>query len=64
MYSFGPRHMAEQTQLEPIYSSSVQLQNVTLKTWRKQWTIGKSGEIGSGISVLMSKHDDDDDDES
>ena len=26
-----------------------------------QWTIGKSGERGSGISVLMARHDNDDD---
>ena len=26
--------------------------------------IGKSGERGSGISVLMARHDDDDDDDS
>ena len=27
------------------------------------WTIGKSGERGSGISVLPARHDDDDDDD-
>ena len=32
--------------------------------WAKagRWTIGKSGERGSGISVLPVRHDDDDDD--
>ena len=33
---------------------------VFLKTCRKQWTIGRGGERGSGISVLMAWHDDDD----
>ena len=46
-------------QLEPIYSSSVPIQDVALKTCRKQWTIEKGGEKGSGISVLMAQHHDD-----
>ena len=49
-------------QLEPTYNSFVPIQDVALKTCRKQWTIEKSGEKGSGISVLMVRHDDDDDD--
>ena len=49
-------------QLEPTYSSSVPIRDVSLKTCRKQWTTGRSGERGSGISVLMIRHDDDDDD--
>ena len=49
-------------QLEPIYNSSVPIQDVTLKTYRKRWTIERGGERGSGISVLMARHDDDDDD--
>ena len=56
--------MAEQRQddeLEPTYNSSVPLQDVALKTYRKRWTIEKGGEKGSGISVLMVQHDDDDD---
>ena len=32
------------------------------KTCRRRWTIGKSGERRSGISVLLARHDDDDDD--
>ena len=35
---------------------------VALKTCHRQWMIGRSGEIGSGISVLAARHDDDDDD--
>ena len=49
-------------QLEPTYSSSVPIRDVALKTNRKQWTIEKGSEKGSGISVLMVWHDDDDDD--
>ena len=41
-------------QLEPIYSSSVPIQDVALRTCWKQWTIKKSGKRGSGISVLMA----------
>ena len=60
--SCGPLHMDEQRQddqLEPTYSSSVPMRDVALKTYRKQWTIGKGGERGSGISALMARHDDD-----
>ena len=63
--SYGPPHMAEQKQgdqLEPTYSSSVRIQDVALRTCQKRWTIGRSGERGSGISVLAARHDDDDDD--
>ena len=64
MYSCGPIHMDEQMQddqLEPIYSSSVPIRDVALKTYRKQWTIEKGSERGSRISVLMARYDDDDD---
>ena len=59
----GPLHMAERKQgdqLEPKYSSSVRIRSVTLRTCRKLWTIERGGEKGSGISVLMARHDDDD----
>ena len=65
MYSYGPPHKAEQKQdghLEYTYSSSVRIQDVALKTCQKRWTIGRSVERGSGISVLAARHDDDDDD--
>ena len=64
MYSYGPPHMAVQKQddqLELTYSNYVRTQDVTLKTCRRQWIIGRSGERGSGISVLAARHDDDDD---
>ena len=65
MYSYGPPHMAGQkqdVQLEHTYSSYVRIRDVALKTCQRRWTIGKSGERGSGISVLTARHDDDDDD--
>ena len=63
MYSYGPPHMAVQKQddqLELTYSNYVRTQDVTLKTCRRRWVIGRSGERGSGISVLVARHDDDD----
>ena len=60
MYSNGTPHMAEQMQddqLEPTYSNSVRIRNVALRTCQKRWTIGRSGERGSGISVLATQHD-------
>ena len=58
-----PIHIDKQRlddQLDPTYSSSVPIRDVVLKTCRKQWTIEKGGKKGSGISVLMVRHDDDD----
>ena len=66
MYSYGPLHMAKQKQsdqLEPTYSSSVRIRGVALRTCKKRWTIGRDGERGSGISVLVARHDDYDDDD-
>ena len=51
----------QDNQLEPTYTSSVPIRDVALKTYRKRWTIGRSGERGSGISALIVRHDDDDD---
>ena len=62
MYSYGPPHMAKQKQddqLEHTYSSYVRIWDVALKTCQKRWMIGRSGERGSGISVLAAQHDDD-----
>ena len=64
MYSYGPPHMAGQKlddQLEHTFSSYVRIRDVALKTCQRIWTIGRSGERGSGISVLTARHDDDDD---
>ena len=64
MYSYGPPHMAMQKQddlHEHIFSSYVRIRDVVLKTCLGWWTIGRSGERGSGISVLPARHDDDDD---
>ena len=54
MYSYGPPHMAGQKQddlLEHTYSSYVMIRDVALKICQSWWTIGRSGERGSGISV-------------
>ena len=50
-------------QLERTFSSYVRIQVVVLKTYLRRWTIGRSGERGSGISVLPARYDDDDDDD-
>ena len=62
MFFNGPPHMAEikqDEQLEPTYSSSLRIRYVALRTCRKRWTIGRSGERGSGMSVMAARHDDD-----
>ena len=64
MYSYGPPHMAVQKQddqHEHTFSSYVRIRDVVLKTCLGRWTIRRSGERGSGISVLPARHDDDDD---
>ena len=45
-------------QLEHTFSSYVRIQNVALKTCQRRWTIGRSGEKGSGISMLAARYDD------
>ena len=64
MYSCGPPHMDVQEwddQHELTYSSYVRTRDVTLKTCRRRWMIGRNGERRSGISALVARHDDDDD---
>ena len=46
---------------EYTFSSYVRIRNVVLKICLGRGTIGRSGERGSGISVLPARHDDDDD---
>ena len=60
MFSYGPPHMAEQKQRDHAYSSSERIQDVALRTCQKRWTIGRSGERGSGISVLVGQDVDND----
>ena len=58
-------HMAGQNQddqLEYTFSSYVRIRDVALKTCQRRWTIGRSGERESGISVLAARLDDNDDD--
>ena len=53
---YGTLHMTEQKQgdqLEPTYSSSVRIRGVALRTNRKRWTIGRSGEKGSVILTFF-----------
>ena len=50
-------------QHEHTFSSYVRIRDVALKTCQRWWTIRKSGERESGISVLLARHDDDDDDD-
>ena len=46
-----------------IYTAAMWgIRDVSLKTCQRWWMIGRSGERGSGISVLVARHDDDDDD--
>ena len=64
MYSCGPPHMAVQNQddqHEHTFNNYVRIRDVVQKTCLRRWTIGKSGERGSGISALPKRHDDDED---
>ena len=63
MYSYGPPQMALQkqdNQHEHTFCSYVRIRDVVLKTYLGRGMIGRSGERGSGISVLPARHDDDD----
>ena len=51
---------SQDDQLELIYSSSVPIQDVALKTPQERWTIETGSGRGSGRSVLAAGHDDDD----
>ena len=46
-----------------IHTSAMWRRDVTLKTFLRRWTIERSGERGSGISVQAARHNDDDDDD-
>ena len=49
-------------QHEHTFSSYGRIRDVVQKTYLGRWTIGRSGERGSGIFVLPARYDDDDDD--
>ena len=51
------------TSSNKTYSRYVRIRDVELMTWQRLWTIGRSGERGSGISVLAARHDDDEKEE-
>ena len=57
-----PSHGREKAgrQHEHSFSNYVRIRDAVRKTCLRRWTIGKSGERGSGISVLPARHDDDD----
>ena len=50
-------------QLDHTYSSYVKIRDVGLETCQRRWMIGRSGERGSGISVLAARHDEKKDDD-
>ena len=58
----SPDGDTEYDQHEHTFSNYVRIRDIVQKTCLRRWTIGKSGERGSGISVLPARHDDDDDD--
>ena len=64
VYSYGPPHMAVQKQddqHEHTFSSYVRIRDAVLKTYLGRWTIGRSDERGSGISVQPVRYDNHDD---
>ena len=64
MYSCGHLYMGRAKAGRPAgnlhTANSVPIQAVVLETCRMQWTIGRGGESGPGISVLTARRDDDD----
>ena len=60
MDTFTWTSKGQDDQLETTYSNSVPIRDADLRTCRKQWTIEKGGERGSGISLPMARHDDND----
>ena len=48
-------------QHEHTFSSYERIRDVVLKTYLGRWTIRRSGERGSGISLLPARYDEDDD---
>ena len=52
----------QDNQHEYTFSNYVRIRDVIQITCLRRWTIGKSGERVSGISVLPAWHDDDDED--
>ena len=59
MYSCRPLHTDKQ-RLEPTHSTSVSVRDVSLKTYRKRWTIEECGERGSGVSAMVARRNDED----
>ena len=54
--------MDEQRQdnlLEPIYNSSLMIQDIAWKTFQERWMIKMGGKRGSGRFMLAAGHDND-----
>ena len=60
MYSCGPHSHGRAKAGRPARTYIQPIRDVALRICRKQWTIGRRGERGSGISLLIVQHDDDD----
>ena len=63
-FSYGLFHTEEQVlddQLDLIYNSCVQTQEVVKKTYRKRWTMEMNDKRELWKSVLKARHDDGDD---
>ena len=61
---WNPSHgrKEQHDQLKLTYSSFVRIRDLAKRTCQKRWTIGRGGERGSGISMLMAGHAAADDD--
>ena len=58
VYSAAPADWVKNVLLEPIYYSSVPIQDVARKTSVERWPIVTGGERGLERSVLAARHDD------
>ena len=58
VYSTAPADWADELNSTTILL--LQIGEDTLKTCQKRWMIGRNGERGPGMSVLVARHDDDD----
>ena len=63
LHHIWPRKSRKTSSNIHTYNSSVRIRDVALKTCQRRWTIGRSGERVSRISVLAARHDGDDDDD-
>ena len=57
-----PPHMTGKKQEDQLEHTFSRIRDVSLKICQRRWTIGISGDRGSGILVQTARNDDDDDD--